>query len=308
MAWSCFSSEPDPAHRKSAPAVGLGFAQNDTLKLLTWYSWNMFETWHGSWNLLSLGQDLVGPRGSYMSCLYTQCDEPNDSPCRMYPMSPLREILKPTPNRRFVNWVDHTIASSSWTGLLTTAQMHGAKWVKGTCKTTIVSTPCTLASLSEGPAFLHRLCENRVCQGMTKAKSCWLIIFRLIMTIFNHLTGILHVFSDTPNYHLDGYPLEIFHIAIENGHLSLIFPLKMVIFQFVMYTFTRPGNPAAWSSVTNIPSGCIIPVTSGHKVMINSIQRQTHNNTYIYIWLVVSTPLKNITVVRLDHHPNYWGK
>ena len=27
---------------------------------------------------------------------------------------------------------------------------------------------------------------------------------------------------------------------------------------------------------------------------------------YIY-WLVVSTPLKNIKV-RLDHHPDYWGK
>ena len=76
--------------RKSAVwAVGLGFAQNDTLKSLTWpirsmygiftniypinhpnvgkytihgafgwHSWNMFETWHGSWNLFSLGQYL----------------------------------------------------------------------------------------------------------------------------------------------------------------------------------------------------------------------------------------------------------
>jgi len=26
-----------------------------------------------------------------------------------------------------------------------------------------------------------------------------------------------------------------------------------------------------------------------------------------YYWLVVSTPLKNMKV-RLDHHPNYWGK
>ena len=28
------------------------------------------------------------------------------------------------------------------------------------------------------------------------------------------------------------------------------------------------------------------------------------DNIYIYIWLVVSTPLKNMKV-RLDHHPNY---
>ena len=28
-------------------------------------------------------------------------------------------------------------------------------------------------------------------------------------------------------------------------------------------------------------------------------------NYYLYTWLVISTPLKNMNV-RLDHHPNIW--
>ena len=28
----------------------------------------------------------------------------------------------------------------------------------------------------------------------------------------------------------------------------------------------------------------------------------------IYYWLVVSAPLKKYEIVRLDHHPSYWGK